>query len=365
MALFITNAGGNDNTENVFLADNTALENVYDVSAGGVELVWTKQVPPVLSEPNYELTEALLSDNGFKLIKDSKSSLDAKLCNSNGTAYLPSSTQYPENATLDLSNDKYADTGYIVSPTKELMITTVYDVLMDFSFKMQVIHYKGNSKADVYDGDQNTIPTKTQSDVDWTTPAVGFKIKEGMIIQPSIEELYYVSLNDTTASTIAEPTGITVNEYNSDAVFASHNLKRSDGSIGIVKLMNPRIWDDAQDQYSYADSASTGNNSAPIFDIQKEKGWKAKSVDRTITLTLPAGTWELTCAGYHDYYTGDEASGVTIDGITKALKLDGTKKDSGTWTVVSTGADYDIVVGTTGSTNNRGYLSGINIRKTS
>lgn len=161
------------------------------ITETGIDWVNSGDCPATISEPpTYLLTEDIVVDNGDYFVNNSSTSdilydgvLEHALQSTQpeGTPWLPTSPQYPENGTIDLNvasgeGIRQIDTQWTPPSNTEWLFMGCYDVVVEVSYKMYAIHYNGDNTCDIYLGDDDTELTLTYSDVPYTPTLGTYKI---------------------------------------------------------------------------------------------------------------------------------------------------------------------------------------------
>ena len=120
-----------------------------------------------LPPPSYEFVEELnVIDNYYYVYDSNNEEYNGKLCNSDGSAFILTTSEYPKDGTLDLPNDGYILTNWKQAINSEWYLTASYDISKGSSFKAYTLHYKGNLKADVYYSENGNDFTLNAEDTD-------------------------------------------------------------------------------------------------------------------------------------------------------------------------------------------------------
>ncbi len=200
MSLIINGVG-----QSSFTMNNISIENLYVDNV----LVWTIDSDQ-LSPPIYQMSEDLILNEGFNFIEDSSnetSNYDGKLTESDGTTpYLPTVAEYPQDGTIDLSEEKILDTRYV--PKVNDGIYWLQHVDKGISYNIYALHIKANNLVDVYVGNQDTPIVLTESDKPYTLPTESWKILEtipDIVLPISSPELVPNPNFDTDIAGVTEP----------------------------------------------------------------------------------------------------------------------------------------------------------------
>ncbi len=142
----------------------------------------TVHVIRVLNDPYYGLTEVLIEKDGYMYVKDSLNEVgtfDGKLCNADGSAYIPTSTQYAQDGKIDLRNGKYIDTGRVFHPFQSWTRTQRYDQGDGLWSEVKMVH-KTNGSTSIYFLDNGVFVLARI----WLAPSsyleATYKIREGL-----------------------------------------------------------------------------------------------------------------------------------------------------------------------------------------
>ncbi len=134
----------------------------------------------------YEFIEKLATVGSFSYVVNSStespepSVANGMLCNSDGSAFVPTASEYPRDGTMSLPGGRYVDIQSALPADEEWTIMAVYDVVMGLSYKMYALHYYGNGKADVWHGDESNEMSLSSENtaVDYTPPTETFRFTE-------------------------------------------------------------------------------------------------------------------------------------------------------------------------------------------
>ena len=341
----------------------TVTYNVSDMAGNPAqEQVRTVNVitPSTIGQPIYNLTETLVDNGGYKWLVDDTGEYNARLEKiADGTPFIPSSAEYPEDGTLELGTENQADTQWIV-PEREQTIVGIYDVNMGTSYQMYAIHYKGSGVADIYLGDNNTPIALSESDKVYTLPTESWKLLEtppDIITPPGPDEtIVYINFDDESNT----PPSVTVNQIATlDLSDAPSDYLDSNGNATGISTANADTFDSWYE-------AETAHGSCFHTDTEfcvRGIGNSDSGVTKGFDIVLPEGIWEITLLS--SINAGDSAARTgtfTIDSVSKDIdaSIDNTGSHCATWTDIS--GDRTISVDCENS-DGGAYITALEVRK--
>jgi len=223
--------------------------------------------------PSYDFSQALIESGGFKYVDDIANvptDYNGKLLNDDDTAYNPSSAQYPEDGTIDLSGGKKINTGWEAPSDETWSIGGIYDVVMGVSYKIYVIDYKGDNTCDIYLGDHETEVTLSESGKSYTPPSGDWIFYE---LPPAIID------NIDPVITMLGSSPVDVEQYGTYNDAGATALDNRDGDITAdIVTVNP-VDEDVIDEYTVT------------YNVDDEAENSADEVTRTVNV-VAAATYE-------------------------------------------------------------------------
>ncbi len=141
----------------------------------------------LVGSPIFLLTENIKYFDNYYWVENSDDSHETighgKLCHADGSTWSSAevTARYPEDGTIDLSNDFYIDTGWVASLNNAWNINGIYNVIDGVSYNIYTLNYDGVGHMDVYlyDSEEESVPTvPTFTGLSYTPPATSWKIYE-------------------------------------------------------------------------------------------------------------------------------------------------------------------------------------------
>ena len=146
-----------------------------------------RETGPVAFAIEYDLTQDLIVADGYRFVKNTANGIDGRLENADGTAYIPTTEQYPMGASpqIDLAEGKRINTQQTAPTDMQWDIIGAYGVESE-SFDAYWLHYGADLTADLHFADENGDFTllAENTGLQYTPPTGHYMIYEGTIGLP-------------------------------------------------------------------------------------------------------------------------------------------------------------------------------------
>ena len=268
-----------------------------------------------LTSPIYNMTEALVPLGGYQYLYNAASSgsiYNGKLIHvgdgshSADTAFEPNTNQYNELGWIDLSNNpigdgtKYINTGWVPETATEWAFMGIYNLIINVSYDVYVIHYKTGGLADIYIGDHNTnfeedfLSGATYQNAQYTPPTLAWEVYSEPPAITSINQLEY-TMGDFTGGINLILNG----EFNTDiADWSNYSATISWEASGTLQIISTAV---AQGAYQ-VHSTTIGETYEVAGEVIQSDGSTILRIGEGSTPDAGYGnSTEVTGAGSHSF----------------------------------------------------------------